>query len=183
MAMNLIQPSRPRWQFSMQISHLVALSRNSVIGVNNDLPWKLKRDLQHFSAYTQKKAMVMGRKTFESIGRPLPNRHNIVISSSLDCLDGLEIVRSLEEGIQAAHTWNVAHQIEDEVVLIGGGHVFKDSMLMVNKLVLTRVDCEIAGDIFYPEINLQEWRNISSETHTRDEDNEYDFMIETYLRD
>ncbi len=56
-------------------------------------------------------------------------------------------------------------------------------MLMVNKLVLTRVDCEIAGDIFYPEINLQEWRNISSETHARDEDNEYDFMIETYLRD
>ena len=119
MAMNRIQPSRHRWQFSMQISHLVALSNNSVIGVNNNLPWKLKRDLQHFSAYTQKKAMVMGRKTFESIGRPLPNRHNIVISSSLECLDGLEIVRSLEEGIQAAHTWNVAHQIEDEVVLSG----------------------------------------------------------------
>ena len=181
--MNPIRPSRPRWQFSMTISHLVALSHTSVIGVNNDLPWKLKRDLQHFSAYTQKKAMVMGRKTFESIGRPLPNRQNIVISSSLNSMDGIEIVRSLDEGIEAARHWNLKHQIADEVVLIGGGHVFKESMLMVNKLVLTRVDCEIAGDVFYPEINLQNWRKVSSEAYTKDADNQYDFMIETYFRD
>jgi dihydrofolate reductase len=86
----------------MNISHLVALSNNSVIGVNNDLPWTLKRDLKHFSSYTQNKAMVMGRKTFDSIGRPLPNRQNIVISSSMPHQEGIEVVRSLEEGIAAA---------------------------------------------------------------------------------
>jgi len=125
----------------------------------------------------------MGRKTFESIGRPLPNRQNIVISSALNSIDGIEIVRSLDEGIEAARHWNLEHQIEDEVVLIGGGYVFKESMPMVNKLVLTRVDCEIVGDVFYPAINLQDWRKVSSEAHTKDADNEYDFMIETYLRD
>ena len=90
----------------MIISHLVALSNNFVIGVNNDLPWKLKKDLQHFSAYTQNKAIVMGRKTFESIGRPLPNRKNIVISSSLEPQEGLEVVPNLNQAIEVASQWN-----------------------------------------------------------------------------
>ena len=90
----------------MIISHLVALSNNFVIGVNNDLPWKLKRDLQHFSSYTQNKAIVMGRKTFESIGRPLPDRKNIVISTKLNAQEGLEVVRSLQQGIELAKKWS-----------------------------------------------------------------------------
>ena len=90
----------------MVISHLVALSNNLVIGVNNDLPWKLKKDLQHFSLYTQNKAIVMGRKTFQSIGKPLPNRKNIVISSTLDLQDGLDVVPSLSQAIEAADQWN-----------------------------------------------------------------------------
>ena len=81
----------------MKISHLVALSNNSVIGVNNNLPWKLKKDLQHFSAYTQNKAIVMGRKTFESIGKPLPNRQNIVISSSMLHQEGIEVFLKQKE--------------------------------------------------------------------------------------
>ena len=95
---NPIQPLRLLWLYkiTMILSHLVALSNNLVIGLNNDLPWKLKKDLQHFSAYTQNKAMVMGRKTFESIGRPLPNRKNIVISSTLSSQDGIEIVENLD---------------------------------------------------------------------------------------
>jgi len=76
------------------------------MGVNNDLPWKLKKDLQHFSLYTQNKAIVMGRKTFESIGRPLPNRKNIVISSTLDMQDGFDVVPSLSQAIEAADEWN-----------------------------------------------------------------------------
>ena len=102
MDMILIQQLKPQWQFKMHISHLVALSNNSVIGVNNDLPWTLKRDLKHFSSYTQNKAIVMGRKTFDSIGRPLPNRQNIVISSSMLHQEGIEVVRKLKEGIAAA---------------------------------------------------------------------------------
>ena len=166
----------------MIISHLVALSNNLVIGVNNDLPWKLKKDLQHFSSYTQNKAIVMGRKTFESIGRPLPNRKNIVISSTLNDQEGIEIVSSLDQGIKVADQWNKRNTESEEVVLIGGGYVFEESKNMVNKLVLTRVNCEIDGDTFYPEIDLSNWKKISTESFKHDDENEYDFSVETFVK-
>ena len=166
----------------MIISHLVALSNNFVIGVNNELPWKLKKDLQHFSAYTQNKAIVMGRKTFESIGRPLPNRKNIVISSWLEPQEGLEVVSNLNQAIEVASQWNKDNSTEEEIVLIGGGYVFKESKNIVNKLVLTRVECEIDGDVFYPQIDLSNWKQISKESYKRDSENEYDFRIETLIR-
>jgi len=152
----------------MIISHLVALSNNFVIGVNNELPWKLKKDLQHFSAYTQNKPIVMGRKTFESIGRPLPNRKNIVISSSLESQEGLEVVPNLNQAIEVASQWNKDNLTEEEIVLIGGGYVFEESKNIVNKLVLTRVECEINGDVFYPQIDLSNWKEISQESFKRD---------------
>ncbi|MDC0942330.1 dihydrofolate reductase [Gammaproteobacteria bacterium] len=166
----------------MIISHLVALSNNFVIGVNNDLPWKLKKDLQHFSTYTQNKAIVMGRKTFESIGRPLPNRKNIVISSSLESQEGLEVVPNLNQAIEVASQWNKDNLAGEEIVLIGGGYVFKESKNIVNKLVLTRVECEINGDVFYPQIDLSDWKEISQESFKRDSENEYDFRIETLVK-
>ena len=166
----------------MIISHLVALSNNFVIGVNNDLPWKLKKDLQHFSAYTQNKAIVMGRKTYESIGRPLPNRKNIVISSSLESQENLEVVPNLNQAIEVASQWNKDNSAGEEIVLIGGGYVFEESKNIVNKLVLTRVECEINGDIFYPQIDLSDWKEISQESFKRDSENEYDFRIETLVK-
>jgi dihydrofolate reductase len=166
----------------MIISHLVALSNNFVIGVNNDLPWKLKKDLQHFSAYTQNKAIVMGRKTFESIGRPLPNRKNIVISSSLESQESLEVVPNLNQAIEVASQWNKDNSAEEEIVLIGGGYVFEESKNIVNKLVLTRVECEIDGDVFYPQIDLSDWKETSRESYKRDSENEYDFRIETLIK-
>ena len=166
----------------MIISHLVALSNNFVIGVNNDLPWKLKKDLQHFSTYTQNKAIVMGRKTFESIGRPLPNRKNIVISSSLESQEGLEVVPSLNQAIEVASQWNKDNSAGEEIVLIGGGYVFEESKNIVNKLVLTRVECEINGDVFYPQIDLSDWKEISQESYKRDSENEYDFRIKTLVK-
>ena len=166
----------------MIISHLVALSNNFVIGVNNDLPWKLKKDLQHFSAYTQNKAIVMGRKTYESIGRPLPNRKNIVISSSLESQESLEVVPNLNQAIEVASQWNKDNSAGEEIVLIGGGYVFEESKNIVNKLVLTRVECEINGDIFYPQIDLSDWKEISQESYKRDRENEYDFRIETLVK-
>ena len=167
----------------MIISHLVALSNNYVIGVNNDLPWKLKKDLQHFSAYTQNKVIVMGRKTFESIGRPLPNRKNIVISSTLSSSSEIQIVNSLEQAISEATDWNKENNLVEEVVLIGGGYIFKESMNLVNKLVLTRVNCDIDGDVFYPRLDFTEWSMISNESFKKDEENEYDFLVETYIKD
>ena len=166
----------------MIISHLVALSNNFVIGVNNDLPWKLKKDLQHFSAYTQNKAIVMGRKTYESIGRPLHNRKNIVISSSLESQEDLEVVPNLNQAIEVASQWNKDNSEDEEIVLIGGGYVFEESKNIVNKLVLTRVECEINGDVFYPQIDLSDWKEISQESFKRDNENEYDFRIETLVK-
>ncbi|MDC1110555.1 dihydrofolate reductase [Gammaproteobacteria bacterium] len=166
----------------MIISHLVALSNNFVIGVNNELPWKLKKDLQHFSSYTQNKVIVMGRKTYESIGRPLPNRKNIVISSSLNAQEGIEIVSSLDQGIEVAKQWNKAKAKIEEIVLIGGGYVFEESKNMVNKLILTRVDCDIVGDVFYPKIDFSSWEKISVELFEQDDENEYDFSIETFVK-
>ena len=166
----------------MIISHLVALSNNFVIGVNNNLPWKLKKDLQHFSAYTQNKAIVMGRKTFESIGRPLPNRKNIVISSTLNTQVGIEVVSSLDQGIKLASQWNNDNTGSEEIVLIGGGYVFEESKDIVNKLVLTRVECEIEGDVFYPEIDLSKWEKILTESFKQDSENEYNFKVETYIK-
>jgi dihydrofolate reductase len=166
----------------MIISHLVALSNNFVIGVNNELPWKLKKDLQHFSAYTQNKPIVMGRKTFESIGRPLPNRKNIVISSSLESQEGLEVVPNLNQAIEFASEWNKDNLAGEEIVLIGGGYVFEESKNIVNKLVLTRVECEINGDVFYPQIDLSDWKEMSQESFKRDSENEYDFRIETLVK-
>ena len=166
----------------MIISHLVALSNNFVIGVNNDLPWKLKKDLQHFSAYTQNRAIVMGRKTYESIGRPLPNRKNIVISSSLESQESLEVVPNLNQAIEVASQWNKDNSAGEEIVLIGGGYVFEESKNIVNKLVLTRVECEINGDVFYPQIDLSDWKEISQESFKRDNENEYDFRVETLVK-
>ena len=166
----------------MIISHLVALSNNFVIGVNNDLPWKLKKDLQHFSSYTQNKSIVMGRKTFESIGRPLPNRKNIVISSSLESQESLQVVPNLNQAIEVASQWNKDNSAEEEIVLIGGGYVFEESKNIVNKLVLTRVECEIDGDVFYPQIDLSDWKETSRESYKRDSENEYNFRIETLIK-
>ncbi len=159
----------------MIISHLVAVSKNNVIGKNNDLPWKLKRDLLHFKEYTMGKTIIMGRKTYESIGRPLPKRNNFIISSTINRIEGASIFSSLKEAIR-----NVPG--DDEAVIIGGGYLFNDSINYFNKLVLTLVDCEIDGDVFYPKIDLKKWNLEDSIDFKKDIDNEYDFSVKTYTK-
>ena len=159
----------------MIISHLVAVSNNKVIGKDNDLPWKLKRDLLHFKNYTVGKTILMGRKTFESIGRPLPNRNNFIVSTTLKNVAGAEVFKSLDSAIE-----NVSPG--EEVVIIGGGYLFRESINFFNKLVLTQVDCEIDGDIFYPEINLNQWTLEESEDFKKDEDNEFNFSVKTFTK-
>ena len=158
------------------ISHVVALSNNNVIGVNNDLPWNLKTDLAHFKAYTTNKIIVMGRKTFQSIGRPLPNRLNFVVSKTIKDIEGAHVFTSTEEALSNANKLCVENSYK-EIVIIGGGYLFRETLDIVNKLVLTRVDCDIDGDVYYPEINLENWRETSSIEHKKDSDNEYDFKV------
>ena len=162
------------------ISHVVALSNNNVIGVDNDLPWNLKTDLSHFKKYTTNKIIVMGRKTYESIGRPLPNRVNYIVSNTIKDLDGASIFKSTEEALESAKEVCDKDDNYDEIVIIGGGYLFRDTLSISNKLVLTNVDCDIEGDVFYPEINLDEWKEIKSENFKKDLDNDYDFVVRTY---
>ena len=164
------------------ISHVVDMSNNLVIGVNNDLPWSLKDDLAHFKKYTTGKIIVMGRKTYESIGRPLPNRVNFVISSTLKDIEGVSIFTSLEDAIEAAKIYNLDQEIANEIAIIGGGYLFRDSIDSFNKLILTRVDCSIDGDVYYPEIDFSNWELISSDEFLKNEDNQYDFAVETYKK-
>jgi dihydrofolate reductase len=158
------------------------MSNNWVIGVNNDLPWSLKDDLAHFKEYTTEKIIVMGRKTFESIGRPLPNRVNYVISSTLKDIEGVSIFLNLKDAIEAAKAYNLDKNITNEVAIIGGGYLFRDSIHSFNKLVLTRVNCSINGDVYYPEIDFNNWELVSSEKFLKNKDNQYDFVVETYKK-
>ena len=164
------------------ISHAVAVSNNNVIGVDNDLPWNLKNDLAHFKKYTSNKIIIMGRKTYESIGRPLPNRTNFVISRTVTEIPGAYVFSNLEDAIDEAKQKNKDLGLESEVVIIGGGYLFRETMNSFNKLVITRVDCDIDGDIYYPVIDLSGWSLIKSESFLKDEENDYDFKIEEYIK-
>ena len=164
------------------ISHVVALSNNNVIGVDNNLPWNLKTDLAHFKDYTTNKIIVMGRKTFESIGRPLPNRKNLIVSNTLNEINGAYIYKSTEEAIKNAKEMCINNEIYNEIVIIGGGYLFRDTLKITNKLVLSEVDCEIDGDVFYPKINLEEWNEVSSKKFTKDSDNDFNFVVKVYKR-
>ena len=109
------------------ISHVVALSNNRVIGVDNDLPWRLKKDLAHFKAYTTNKIIIMGRKTFESIGRPLPNRINFVVSTTITEIEGAQVFKSTKEALSEANKLCIKLNYE-EIVIIGGGYLFRDTL-------------------------------------------------------
>lgn len=164
------------------ISHLVAVSNELVIGVDNDLPWNLKDDLAHFKKYTLNKVIIMGRKTYESIGRPLPNRINYVISRTIKEIDGAHVFNNLEEAMLSAEKHNKNLDIENEIVIIGGGYLFEETLPILNKLVITKVDCSVAGDVYYPKIDMKNWELISSESYSKDSDNDYDFKIEEYKK-
>ena len=162
------------------ISHLVAVSNDLVIGVNNDLPWNLKDDLAHFKKYTLNKIIIMGRKTFESIGRPLPNRINYVISRTVKKIDGAHVFDNLEDAMLAAEKHNNEMGVINEIVIIGGGYLFKETLPIMNKLVITKVDCNVLGDIYYPKVEMENWKLVNSESYTKNSDNDYDFKIEEY---
>ena len=162
------------------ISHLVAVSNNGVIGVDNDLPWNLKADLANFREYTLNKTIVMGRKTFESIGRPLPKRTNYVVSRTIESIPGAHVFKSLDDAFKSAES--NSNEADNELVIIGGGYLFRDTIDTFNKLLITRVDCDIEGDVFYPELDLSKWSLLNTESFNKDHENDYNFKIEEYSR-
>ena len=164
------------------ISHLVAVSNNLVIGVDNDLPWNLRADLAHFKKYTLNKIIIMGRKTFESIGKPLPNRINYVVSKTLNEIPGACVFNNLDEAISKAEKENIQLNIDNEIIIIGGGYIFEETIESINKLIITRVDCYIDGDIYYPEIDFTNWALTKTKSYKKDSENDYDFKIEEYIK-
>ena len=164
------------------ISHVVALSNNNVIGKDNKLPWNLRTDLKHFKEYTTNKIILMGRKTFESIGKPLPNRLNFIVSTKITDIEGARVFKSTQNGINAAMSICNEDKQYNEIVIIGGGYLFRETLQITNKLVLTKVDCEIEGDVFYPDVDLIEWREKSTKSFVKDSNNDYDFVVKEYER-
>lgn len=153
----------------MRLSLIVALASNGVIGRNNQLPWRLSADLKHFKALTMGKALIMGRRTFESIGRPLPGRTNIVVTRDRAFqAPGCIVVHDVD---QALHT--AAHQ--EEVMAMGGANLYRQLLPRADRLYLTEVKAEVAGDTWFPELNPAEWAETERVSHRADDKNEYDY--------
>ena len=150
------------------------MARNRVIGKNNTLPWRMPADLQHFKAITMGKPVVMGRKTYESIGRPLPGRTNIIISRNIDYhADGCTTLPSLDEAI------TLLENTHDELMIIGGGSFYEQTLPYAERLYLTLLDADIAGDAYFPDFNINEWQETASEAHNADDKNDYDYRFVT----
>src|SRR5688572_24314058 len=142
---------------NMRISLIVAMAENRVIGRNNQLPWHLPADLKHFKSLTTGHSVIMGRKTFESMGKPLPNRRNIVITRQANFrADGVDTAHSLEEAISLAKG-------DAEIFVIGGAEVFRDALNGADRLYLTLIHATIEGDVFFPEVDWSEWTLIEAE--------------------
>lgn len=155
----------------MMISLIAALSRNGVIGKNNTIPWKLPADMRHFRELTLGKPVIMGRKTFLSIGRPLPKRENIVMARDPGVvLEGCEVVHSAQEALKAAEG-------SKEVMVIGGEQIYSIFLPLAKRLYLTYIELDIEGDAFFPNFNLDEWDEIAREQHTADNENIYNYSF------
>ena len=155
------------------ISIIVATAANGVIGKDNQLLWRLSTDLKQFRILTTGHSIIMGRKTFESIGKPLPNRTNIVISrqSNFDFPKGILKANSLEKAIEMAKEASG----NEEIFIIGGGNIYKQAIDITDKIYLTEVKANIEGDTFFPKLNNEDWKEISRISYTKDEKNDYDF--------
>ncbi|MDP3793098.1 MAG: dihydrofolate reductase [bacterium] len=159
-----------------KISIIVAIGENWVMGKQGGLPWRLPADLKHFKALTTGHTVIMGRKTFDSIGRPLPNRTNIVMSRNNDLtIPGCIRVKSVEEALDAAPD-------NQDIFIVGGGEIYQQSLPFVQQIYLTRIDHKFEGDIFFPELNSSEWIEIDKKNLEADEKNPYNYSVSIFQR-
>jgi dihydrofolate reductase len=158
------------------ISLIVAVARNGVIGRKGDLPWHLPKDLRRFKALTMGHHLVVGRKTWQEVGRPLPGRVMVVVTRDPGYRpDGVIVVHSLEEALQVA-------QGDDEVFIAGGGEIYRQALPLVDRMYVTRIHAEVAGDTTFPEVDLTAWRLVERADLEADEKHEYPFTFEVYDR-
>jgi dihydrofolate reductase len=161
---------------------VAAVARNGVIGTNGGLPWRLSSDLKRFKALTWGKPLVMGRKTFESIGRPLPGRETIVVTRDpAFASSGTLVAHSLDAGLDLAAERAGATGV-DEIIIGGGGEIFAQTMARASRLFITEVGLDADGEARFPPIDPREWREISREPGERGERDEADFAFVSYGR-
>lgn len=154
-----------------RLSLIAAMARNRVIGRDNTLPWHLPEDLRHFKATTLGKPVIMGRKTWESLGRPLPGRRNIIVSRNADYVPaGGERVDSLESAIAICGD-------AEEAFVIGGAEIYRQALPLAGRIYLTEIGQKVEGDASFPEIPAAEWQETSRETHVSAEGLGYAFVV------
>lgn len=147
----------------MKLSLIVAAAKNSVIGCDNKLPWHLPQDLKYFKSVTLGKPIIMGRKTYESIGRPLPGRTNIVITRQADWFaEGVLIAKSVDEAlVLAGQVRNAEGKAPEEVMVIGGAEIYRSALAQANRVYLTRIDVDVEGDAYFAELPSEQWELVS----------------------
>ena len=159
----------------MIISLIAAMDRNRLIGRANGMPWHLPADFKHFKSVTLGKPLIMGRKTFESIGKPLPGRKNIVVSRAGFEAEGIVTVTTIEQALLQADE-------AAEVMVIGGATLYQQFIANAQRLYLTHVEGELDGDTWFPEFDSRDWKVISAVEHAKDERNDHAFTIKIYER-
>ena len=162
----------------MTISCIVAKAKNNVIGKDNKMPWHISDDLKYFKKITSGHTIILGRKNFESIGRALPNRTNIILTRNkkFKC-SGCVIKTSIEQALKYAYETG-----EDEVFIIGGGQIYNQTIDYWDKLYITEIDAEPEGDVFFPAIDKNDWKLISKECFKKSDINDFDFCFNIYER-
>ncbi len=162
----------------MKIALIAAMTRNRVIGKDNDLPWKLPDDMKFFQQQTKGHVVIMGRKNYDSLPpkfKPLPNRTNVILTRQENFkAEGCVVVSGLEEALDFARSSG-----EDEVYVIGGGEVYNQALSQSNRIYLTEIDTELSGDTFFPALGA-EWKEVSRRHHPADERHSYAFDFVTY---
>ena len=165
---------------AIRLAVMVAAAENGVIGKNNALPWHLPEDLRYFKRVTMGKAIIMGRKTFESIGRPLPGRTNIVITRNTTLqVEGVKLVYSLDEALDLAASI-AAHDGAQEAVVIGGAQIYQAAIPAADRLYITEVHANVEGDVVLPDIDWARWREVSREYCAAEAPNPYDYSFLCY---
>lgn len=166
----------------MRLALMVAQAENRVIGVNNTLPWYLPEDLKYFKAVTLGKVIIMGRKTYESIGRPLPGRTNIVVSRDRNFrLEGVRVVHSLPQALEEARRVSELKGAE-EALVIGGAELYAQALPLAQRLYLTQVHHPVEGDAFFPELDSSQWRQVSRQDFEAVAPNLYEYSFITLDR-
>jgi len=171
----------------MKCALIVAMASNQTIGINNTLPWHLPHDLKYFKNVTMAKPIIMGRKTYESIGRPLPGRTNIVITRQSDYqAEDIVVVNSLQQALDKAEDISFVSGHE-EVMVIGGAEIYQQALQQADRLYITHVHAEIEGDAFFPTIEWNDWQEFKREEHAADsvgdeQKNPHDYSFVVYDR-